>query len=94
VKRSEFAKRHLISQPHPGWQPLRSVEHGGQQMPIEDDDRPRKKISHDIGQDLSLLSVEELAERIALMNSEIERLQAAITKKRASKDAAKSFFKS
>jgi uncharacterized small protein (DUF1192 family) len=62
-------------------------------MPIEDDDRPRKKISHDIGQDLSLLSVEELTERIALMNSEIERLQAAITRKRASKDAANNFFK-
>ena len=63
-------------------------------MPIEDDDRPKKKISHDIGQDLSLLSVEELAERIALMNSEIERLQAAMAKKRASRDAANSFFRS
>jgi uncharacterized small protein (DUF1192 family) len=62
-------------------------------MAIEDDDRPKRKISHDIGQDLSLLSVEELAERIALMTSEIERLQAAMTKKRASKDAANSFFK-
>lgn len=63
-------------------------------MPIEDDDRPRKKISHEIGQDLSLLSVEELAERIALLKGEIERLEAAATKKRASKDAANSFFKS
>ena len=63
-------------------------------MAIEDDDRPKKKISHEIGQDLSLLSVEELAERIALMNSEIERLQAAVTRKRASRDAASSFFKS
>jgi uncharacterized small protein (DUF1192 family) len=63
-------------------------------MAIEDDDRPKKKINHEIGQDLSLLSVEELAERIALMNSEIERLQAAMTRKRASKDAASSFFKS
>jgi uncharacterized small protein (DUF1192 family) len=63
-------------------------------MAIEDDDKPRKKISHDIGQDLSLLSVEELAERIALMNSEIERLRAAMTRKRASRDAANSFFKS
>ena len=62
-------------------------------MAIEDDDKPRKKITHEIGQDLSLLSVEELTERIALMNSEIERLQAAMTKKRASKDAANSFFK-
>ena len=62
-------------------------------MAIEDDDRPKKKSSHEIGQDLSLLSVEELTERIALMNSEIERLQAAMTKKRASRDAANSFFK-
>ena len=46
-------------------------------MAIEDDDKPRKKITHEIGQDLSLLSVEELTERIALMNSEIERLQQA-----------------
>jgi uncharacterized small protein (DUF1192 family) len=63
-------------------------------MPIEEDDRPRKKISHEIGQELSLLSVEELAERIALLKAEIERLEAASTKKRASKDAANSFFKS
>src|ERR1700730_19398080 len=69
-------------------------ETAGAHMAIEDDDKPRKKVSHEIGQDLSLLSVEELAERIALMNSEIERLQAAMTRKRASRDAANSFFKS
>jgi uncharacterized small protein (DUF1192 family) len=63
-------------------------------MAIEDDDKPRKKITHEIGQDLSLLSVEDLTERVAQMNSEIERLQQAVTKKRASKDAANSFFKS
>jgi uncharacterized small protein (DUF1192 family) len=62
-------------------------------MPMEDDDRPRKKISHEIGQDLSLLSVEELNERIALLNTEAERLREAVAKKRASKDAASSFFK-
>jgi uncharacterized small protein (DUF1192 family) len=62
-------------------------------MTIEDD-KPRKKVTHEIGQDLSLLSVEELTERIALMRSEIERLQVAMSKKRASKDAADSFFKS
>jgi uncharacterized small protein (DUF1192 family) len=63
-------------------------------MATEDDDRPRKKITHEIGQDLSLLSVEELTERIALLTAEIERLQQAASKKRASKDAANSFFKS
>jgi uncharacterized small protein (DUF1192 family) len=52
-----------------------------------------KKLTHEIGQDLSLLSVEELAERIALLSAEIERLQAAMTKKRASRDAADRFFK-
>jgi uncharacterized small protein (DUF1192 family) len=62
-------------------------------MAIDEDDRPRKKVSHEIGQDLSLLSVEELTDRIALMTLEIERLQAAMNKKRASKDAADSFFK-
>ena len=63
-------------------------------MASEDDDRPRKKITHEIGQDLYLLSVEELAERIALMTSEIERLKEAMAKKRATRDAAASFFKS
>jgi uncharacterized small protein (DUF1192 family) len=63
-------------------------------MATEDDDKPRKKVTHEIGQDLYLLSVEELNERIALLNSEIERLQQAAAKKRASKDAANSVFKS
>ena len=63
-------------------------------MAIEDDDKPRKKITHEIGQDLSLLSVEELDQRIALMTSEIDRLQLAVTRKCASKEAADSFFKS
>jgi uncharacterized small protein (DUF1192 family) len=62
-------------------------------MPSDDDDGPRKKISHEIGQDLSLLSVEELNERIALLNTEADRLREAVAKKRASKDAASSFFK-
>jgi uncharacterized small protein (DUF1192 family) len=62
-------------------------------MVTEDDDRPRKKVSHEIGQDVALLSVEELNERIALLTSEIERLQAAAAKKRASREAASHFFK-
>ena len=41
---------------------------GGPTMPaIDDDDRPKKKITHEIGQDLTLLSVGELAERVALL---------------------------
>jgi uncharacterized small protein (DUF1192 family) len=87
-------EEHLISQPRLRWQPTQGTSSTeGKRMTIEDDDKPRKKVTHEIGQDLSLLSVEELAERIALMTSEIERLQAAMTKKRASKDAANSIFK-
>ncbi len=63
-------------------------------MASEDDDRPRKKISHEMGQDLSLLSVEELGERIALLESEIVRLKEAQAKKLASREAANSVFKS
>ena len=63
-------------------------------MAAEDDDKPRKKITHEIGQDLHLLSADDLAERIALLTSEIERLKTDMVKKRASRDAANSFFKS
>ena len=60
---------------------------------IDDDDKPKKKISHEIGQDLSLLSVEELAARVQLMHDEISRLEAHIAGKRASRSAADQFFK-
>ena len=60
---------------------------------IDEDDRPKKKIAHEIGQDLALLSVEELAERIALLGEEIARLEAARAKKLASRSAADQFFK-
>lgn len=59
----------------------------------DDDDRPKKKVTHEIGQDLSLLSVAELNERIALMREEIARLEADIGKKQASRSAADQFFK-
>ena len=63
-------------------------------MAAEDDDKPRKKISHEIGQDLSLLSVGDVEDRIAMLAAEIERLEADAAKKRASRDAANAFFKS
>jgi uncharacterized small protein (DUF1192 family) len=60
---------------------------------IDDDDRPKKKIAHEIGQDLALLSVKELTERIALLRDEIARLEADITRKQATRSAADQFFK-
>ena len=59
----------------------------------DDEDRPKKKIVHEIGQDLALLSVNELRERIALLNGEIARLEASITSKQASRNVADTFFK-
>jgi uncharacterized small protein (DUF1192 family) len=60
---------------------------------LDDDDRPKKKVSHEIGQELTLLSVEELAARIQLMREEIARLEADMTRKRASRSAADQVFK-
>ena len=60
---------------------------------IDDDDRPKKKIVHEIGQDLALISVKELQERIALLKSEITRLEADINRKEASRNVADQFFK-
>jgi uncharacterized small protein (DUF1192 family) len=60
---------------------------------IDDDDRPKKKIVHEIGQELALLSVRELSERIALLKEEIARLEAAMAGKNVSRDVADQFFK-
>jgi uncharacterized small protein (DUF1192 family) len=60
---------------------------------FNEDDRPKKKVSHEIGQDLTLLSVEELGARVALLKEEIVRLEQDMAKKRASRSAADQFFK-
>jgi uncharacterized small protein (DUF1192 family) len=63
-------------------------------MPAVDDyDKPKKKVVHEIGQDLSLLSVAELQERIALMQAEIARLEAYMALKQSTRSAADLFFK-
>jgi uncharacterized small protein (DUF1192 family) len=63
-------------------------------MAGDDEERAHKAVAHEIGQDLSLLSIEELTVRIALLRGEIERLESAVATKRASRDAAASIFKS
>jgi len=62
-------------------------------MAITDDDQPRRKRGHDLGEDLSTLSLEELANRISLLRVEIARIEAAIGAKQASASAADAFFK-
>jgi len=60
---------------------------------IDEDDKPKKKLAHEIGQDLALLSIAELAERVGLLKDEIARLEAEMNRKRASQSAADAFFK-
>lgn len=62
-------------------------------MSLFDEDRPARKTVHDIGQDLSLLSVDELKLRIELLKAEIARLEAEAVAKGASRAAADSLFK-
>lgn len=60
---------------------------------MDEEERPKKKLVHEIGQELALLSVEELRDRIALLTEEIGRLEAAMKSKLASRSAADQFFK-
>lgn len=62
-------------------------------MSLFDDERPAKKTAHEIGSDLSLLSVDELSARIALLKEEIARLEAEQVKKGTSRSAAESLFR-
>jgi uncharacterized small protein (DUF1192 family) len=60
---------------------------------VDPDDLPKKKITHEMGQELALLSVTELTERITLLKDEIARLEAEMKRKQASKSAADMVFK-
>jgi uncharacterized small protein (DUF1192 family) len=60
---------------------------------IDPDELPKKKITHEMGQELALLSVGELSERIALLRDEIGRLETELKRKQATKSAADMFFK-
>ena len=62
-------------------------------MPLIDEELPKKKTGHELGEDLSTLSLHELDERVALLKAEIDRIESAIRLKRATADTAASFFK-
>ena len=57
------------------------------------DDAPKKPANMVIGENLDAISVAELEQRIQALDSEIERVKAAITRKQASKSAADAFFR-
>lgn len=58
----------------------------------EEQVRP-KASAHEIGQDLALLSLHELDERIAMLEREIGRLKEARAAKEDSRAAASAFFR-
>ncbi|SFI41390.1 Uncharacterized small protein, DUF1192 family [Bosea sp. OK403] len=58
-----------------------------------EDDRPKPKSVHEIGQDLSMLSLAEIDLRVEVLKAEIERLAEARAKKDASRSAADAFFR-
>ena len=59
-----------------------------------DDLQPRKKLADLVlGEDISTLSAHELEKRIARLEEEITRCNAAIKARQATKSAAENFFK-
>lgn len=62
-------------------------------MAIFEDEPARPAGTHQIGQDLSLLSIEDLGERIAALQAEIARLEADMKAKAKSRTAAESLFR-
>jgi uncharacterized small protein (DUF1192 family) len=58
----------------------------------EDEDAPTRK-THEVGMPIDSLSVDELEERIGLLEGEIERLRQAIAARRKTRDQANSVFK-
>jgi uncharacterized small protein (DUF1192 family) len=57
------------------------------------DDEVRKPKVHEVGMPIETMSVDELNERIAILEAEIARLRAAIADRQKTKAAADSIFK-
>ena len=62
-------------------------------MSVFDDEPAKPAITHQIGQDLSLLSVAELAERIESLKGEIQRLEAELVAKGTTRNVAEALFR-
>jgi uncharacterized small protein (DUF1192 family) len=58
-----------------------------------DEDLPKKKKPHEVGMPIDTMSIDELEERIGLLEGEIVRLRQAIDARRKTKDVANSVFK-
>lgn len=58
-----------------------------------DDEAAKKPKTHEVGMMIDTMSVDELGERIALLETEIARLRSAIAARDATKRAADAVFK-
>ena len=58
-----------------------------------DDDEVKKPKGHEVGMNIDTMSVEELTDRIALLDNEIGRLKAAIAARQKTRSAADALFK-
>ena len=57
------------------------------------DDEVRKPKAHEVGMNIDAMSVDELADRIAMLEAEIVRLKGAIAARQKHKSEAASIFK-
>lgn len=62
-------------------------------MAIFDDEPARKSGPHEIGQDLSKLSRDELQARIDMLRGEIARIETELRSKGATRSAAEALFR-
>lgn len=62
-------------------------------MALFDDEPLKPGRIHEIGQDLSLLSVDELRERIGQLQAEIGRLESELQAKGSTRQAAEALFR-
>lgn len=62
-------------------------------MALFDEEPPKRKAELVIGEELGRLSIDELQERIGVLEAEIGRVEEALRHKRASQGAAEAFFK-
>ena len=67
---------------------------GKREARMEDDDRVKKLAPHEVGMPIDSMSIEELRQRIALLEGEIARLHAGIETRQRVRSAADSLFKS
>lgn len=60
---------------------------------MDDDEERAKAVNHEVGMNIDALSVDELSERIGLLEAEIARLKVAVEARGMTRTAAESLFK-